>query len=225
VRDGDGLRRGLSSSAASSVRARHRAGRLLLHHLGSLEARRAARRVPSRRSAAVVASPVRARRRVTLAIAASMSNVLSGGANGGANEAPSSRAIGPTCPSRSVDFLGGERGIRTHGTLTGTPDFECRPRALKASSFLVRAPPPHVHQRTHARSAQASRLERARELRDDVPAACSRGPREGSAHRALLSAGRDGELTATRRGNQGVTHPGASHAEATHRMRRRDLER
>jgi hypothetical protein len=76
------------------------------------------------RSAAVVASSVRARSRVTLAIAASISSALRGGANGGANEAPYSRSRGPTCSSTSVVFLGGERGIRTHGTLAGTPDFE-----------------------------------------------------------------------------------------------------
>ena len=54
-----------------------------------------------------------------------------------------------------------------------------------ASSLPAGTAPRLVHQRTHDRSAQAPRLEFARELRDDVPAASSGGPSEGSGERIL----------------------------------------
>jgi hypothetical protein len=50
-----------------------------------------------------------------------------------------------------------------------------------------------VQQRTHARGAQASRLELARELRDDAPFVSGRRPSEGDRERVL-----DGQGTCCR---------------------------
>jgi hypothetical protein len=53
------------------------------------------------------------------------------------------------------------------------------PRIVGPPSLLPRAAPPLVQQRTYARSAQAARLELARELRNHIPFLSSRRSRQG----------------------------------------------